>query len=231
MSARGVVAFVSTVVVLGAGVVVADRVAAATAERRAVTAVQQNLDVTGTPTVTIEGFPFLTQVLAGSLDHVSGSVDGVTLEGGLTATNVTFEAYGVTTAQPSTVTSGTVEGTLPTASVEQVVAEQTDLDVTLATQADAMVATGSVLGVELSVALTPRVEEGRLLVDVGTVSLGGLTISVDDLPDRVGGSLQGLEIPVEGLPEGMTLDAVSVQPEGVRITATGKDVVLAATTG
>lgn len=228
MSGRAVAVVVSTVVVLAAGVVVADRVAASTAERRAAESVEANLDVTGTPVVAIDGFPFLTQVLAGSLDDVTGSVDGVTLDGGLTATDVTFDAQGVSTSEPYTVATGSITGTLPTATIQQVVAEQTDLDVTVAVDGDSLVASGEVLGVALSAALAPRVESGRLLVDVGQMSLGGLTITVDDLPERVASRLRGLEVPVTGLPEGLVLSSVQVVPDGARVTATGEDVTLAA---
>lgn len=228
MSGRAVAVVVSTLVVLGAGVVVADRVVAATAERRAAEAVEANLDVSGTPVIEIDGFPFLTQVLAGSLTNVTGSVDGVTLDGGLTITDVSFDAQGVSTSEPYTVSAGSVTGTLPTATLEQAVAEQTELDVTVTVEGDALVAAGTVLGVDLSAALTPRVDDGRLLVDVGRMSLGGLTITVDDLPDRVASRLEGLEVPVSGLPEGLTLTSVEVVPDGARVTATGSDVVLAA---
>ena len=145
---------------------------------------------------------------AGSLDHVTGSVDGVTLDGGLTATDVTFDAQGVSTSEPYTVATGSITGTLPTATIEQVVAEQTDLDVTVAVDGTSLVASGEVLGVDLSAALQPRVEDGRLLVDVGRMSLGGLTITVDDLPERVSSRFRGLEVPVSGLPEGLVLSAV-----------------------
>ena len=69
---------------------------ASTVEKRAVQAIEQNLDgVVGTPTVDIGGFPFLTQVLKGSLDEVTGQVDGVTIEG-IHATDVTVDATDVT---------------------------------------------------------------------------------------------------------------------------------------
>jgi hypothetical protein len=59
------------------------------------------------------------------------------------------------------------------------------------------------------------------------MSLGGLTITVDDLPDRIASRLTDLEVPVSGLPEGLTLTSVAVVPDGARITATGQDVTLA----
>jgi hypothetical protein len=214
------------VVVLGAGVVVADRVAAAEAENRAVEAIELNLDgVVGTPDVTIGGFPFLTQLLRGSLKDVSGHVDGITLEG-IDAVDVDVEAQDVSTSEPYTAGSGSVAATLPTASIQKVVADRTALDVQVAVEGDALKASGQVLGLDLSATLTPRVEDGKLLVDVGGLQLAGLTITVDDLPASVRSRLTDLEVPVSGLPEGIVLSEATVVPEGVRITATGTDVVL-----
>ena len=62
------------VVVLVGGALVADRVTHSTAERRVAEAIEQNLDVVGTPTVDIGGFPFLTQLLAGSVDDLPGAI-------------------------------------------------------------------------------------------------------------------------------------------------------------
>ncbi|GIG20850.1 hypothetical protein Cch01nite_15740 [Cellulomonas chitinilytica] len=225
MSARGPIIGLVVVVVLGAGVVVADRVAAAEAENRAVEAIEQNLDVEGTPDVTIDGFPFLTQLLRGSLKEVTGTVDGMTLDG-IDATDVEVEARDVSTSEPYTVGTGSIAATLPTASIEKVVADRTDLDVQVAVEGGALKASGQVLGLTLSATLTPRVEDGRLLVDVGGLQLAGLTITVDDLPASIRTRLTDLEVPVSGLPEGLVLSDATVVTDGVRITATGTDVTV-----
>jgi hypothetical protein len=220
-----VVGGIVTVVVLAAGALVADRVTHATVERRVAEAIEQNLDVVGTPTVDIGGFPFLTQLLAGSVDEVTGAVDGVTLEG-IDATDVTIEAQDVTTSEPYTLGSATIAATLPTASIEQIVADRSGLDIAVAVDGDALTASGTVLGLDLAANLVPRVEDGRLLVSVANVQIAGLTMSVDDLPRAVGNRLTDIEIPVRGLPEGLVLTAATVVPDGVRTTADGTDVVL-----
>ncbi len=216
---------VVAVVVLVGGAVVADRVTHAAAEQRVTEAIEQNLDVDGTPTVDIGGFPFLTQLLAGSIDHVTGSVDGVTLEG-IDATDVTIDAHGVGTSEPYTVSEATVSATLPTASIEQIVADRSQLDVAVAVDGDALTASGRVFGLALAANLVPRVEAGKLLVSVANVQVAGLTVSVEDLPRGVGDRLTDIEVPVDGLPEGMALSDATVVPDGVRVTATGSDVVL-----
>ncbi|GEK22968.1 hypothetical protein CXY01_34880 [Cellulomonas xylanilytica] len=216
---------VVTVVVLVGGAFVADRVAESTAEQRVVTAIQENLDVVGTPTVELGGFPFLNQLLAGSIDDVTGQMDGVTLEG-IDATDVTLDATDVSTSEPYTVGTATVAATLPTASIEQIVADRSDLEIAVAVDGGALTASGEVLGLRLAANLVPRVEEGTLLVSVDNVQIAGLTVSVDDLPNAIGDRLTDIEIPVEGLPEGMVLSDATVVADGVRITADGTDVVL-----
>ena len=213
------------VVVLAGGALVADRVAHSTAERRVTEAIEQNLDVAGTPTVEIGGFPFLTQLLAGSVDDVTGAVDGVTLEG-IDATDVTIDAQDVTTSEPYTLGSATIAATLPTASIEKIVADRSQLDIAVAVDGRALTATGTVLGLKLAANLVPRVEDGRLLVTVANVQVAGLTVSVDDLPRAIGDRLTDIEIPVSGLPEGLVLSDATVVADGVRITADGTDVVL-----
>jgi hypothetical protein len=221
-----VVVGVVAVVVLAGGVVVADRVAQATAEKRVIAAVEQNLDgVVGTPTVDLGGFPFLTQLLAGSVDDVTGTVDGVTLEG-IDATDVTFDAHDVSTSEPYTVGTATIAATLPTASIEQIVADRSELDIALAVDGGTLTASGKVLGLALAADVVPRVEDGRLLVSVDNVQFAGLTVSVDDLPGAVGDRLTDIEIPVEGLPAGLVLSDATVVADGVRVSATGTDVEL-----
>ena len=218
---------IGAVVLLVGGAFVADRVVASTVEKRSVEAIEQNLDgVVGTPTVDIGGFPFLTQVLRGTLDEVTGQVDGVTIEG-IPATDVTLDATDITTSEPYTAGTATIEATLPTSSIDQIIADQTRLSIITSVQGDALEATGQVLGVTLSAALLPRVQDGRLLGDVESVSIGGASVSVDSLPNAIGDRLDDIEIPVQtGLPEGLELSGVRVVDDGVRITASGTDVAV-----
>jgi hypothetical protein len=218
----------SVVVVLGAAVVVGDRVAAAQAEDAVADAIVENLDeVQGTPDVEIEDVPFLTQLIAGSVETLTGHVDGATI-GGIAMTDVDVLAHGTSTSEPYVVDDATVTATIPSASVQDLLAERTQLDVTVAVDGETLRMSGDVLGIELSAGLVPRVDAGRLLVDVEALQLGGVTIDVDQLPAQAGSRLTDLEVPVEELPEGLELTQAVVVPEGVRITAAGTDVTLPA---
>ena len=90
----------------------------------------------------IGGFPFLTQVLKGTLDEVSGQVDGVTIEG-IPATDVTLEATDITTSEPYTAGTATIAATLPTASIDQIIADQTTLSITTSVDGDDVAGDGA----------------------------------------------------------------------------------------
>ena len=143
-------------------------------------------------------------------------------------TDVDVLAHGTSTSEPYTVDDATVTATIPSASVQDLLAERTQLDVEVAVDGETLRMSGEVLGIELSAGLVPRVDAGRLLVDVEDLQLGGVTIDVDQLPAQAGSRLTDLEVPVEELPEGLELTQAVVVADGVRITAAGTDVVLPA---
>lgn len=64
--------------VLVVAAVAADRIALGVAEDRAASALQSSQDLNHKPDVTVEGFPFLTQLIAGSFGEVVVSANDVT---------------------------------------------------------------------------------------------------------------------------------------------------------
>lgn len=215
---------VVVLVVLGGVAVVADRLAVRSAERGAVTAFEQEADdVTGAQ-IDIAGFPFLTQVVRGELDHVTGSADSATFAG-YAVSDLRVDARGVGTSEPFTVASGTASGVLAESSLQEAVQEQSDLDVTVAAAGDVLALGVEVLGLPVTVDVTPRVSGPETLaVDVEAVRTGLGVVSVEDLPAGVSDALTDLQIALD-LPDGVALDAVAVAEGGVRVTVTGTDVV------
>jgi hypothetical protein len=67
------------VVVLGGLFVAADRVGVSLAQKKAAQKAQAAEGLSSRPKVSIKGFPFLTQVASGDLDHVAISADGVSV--------------------------------------------------------------------------------------------------------------------------------------------------------
>lgn len=227
MRARGVVVGVVVLGVLAVGAVVADRAAASVAEQRAVTEIEARLHVSGTPQVDVGGFPFLTQLLARSIDHATVHADAVTFNG-VEVSDVDLDAHGVAIATPAVADRLVVTGTLSPATLTRLAANSSGLAIELGVDGGALTASTTVLGVPLVALLAPRVEAGVIRVDVTTARLGSLDVAVDALPRALADGLRGLKIPVDGLPDGVQLTAVAVVPGGARITAAGTDVSLSA---
>ncbi len=222
---RRLLGTVLVLVVLAVVLVVGDRVAKGVAEQRIATSVSQAVTVSGSPRVTIlEQTPFLLQLVQGRVRTVDVALAGAQLQG-LAASDVHVRAQEVAVASPHRARHVSADGVLPTSTVQQVVAQRTGLDVTLSVDGAAMKATGKVLGLDLAVDLTPRVDAGRLLVDATTVTLGGRAIPTTALPAALRQGLTGLQVPVNGLPQGLTLTSAEVVPTGVHVTLTGDDVV------
>lgn len=95
--------------------VAADRIGVAVAESKVASKVQSSQQLTNRPSVTIEGFPFLTQVISNRYQAVQLSAGGVTLGSGqdrLQVKTLTARLTGVrATGNYSGVTARTVAGT------------------------------------------------------------------------------------------------------------------------
>ena len=122
------------VVVVG-GLYVGDRYAESRAEEYAVGVVSQSIPTTEPPVVDIKGFPFLTQLVSGTLDEVTATAAGATLEG-IPVTDVAVDATQVNVRPPAgqqpSAGHATIAATIPTASLEKVVKDKTGLSVQLA---------------------------------------------------------------------------------------------------
>ncbi len=220
------------VVVVG-GLYAGDRYAESRAEEYAVGVVSQSIPTTQPPVVDIKGFPFLTQLVSGTLDEVTATAAGATLEG-IPVTDVAVDATQVNVRPPQgqqpSAGHATIAATIPTASLEKVVKDKTGLSVQLAVNGTTVKASGTVLGLPLALDLVPKVQGGKLLVDAQGLTLGGRQITAQSLPAALRERISGIEVPVQGLPAGLTLSRADVVPTGLRITADGTNVVVPQTT-
>lgn len=224
MGRRAVVATVVVVGVLAGGAVVADRVLHAQTEDRLATDLREQIPgLEVEPDVTVGGFPFLTQVLAGELDRVDVTAPEATVEG-LLLEDVDVRLEGVSTERPHTAAGARMTAFTSLESM----AAALDLPLDLAIDGDHLVASAEVLGMPLEVLLLPEAGGDEVLVDVDALRLGAGTVSIADLPGAFGDQLQGLSFPIEGLPEGLELTDVTLEADGARLLAEGTDVVLEA---
>ncbi|CPU66622.1 Uncharacterised protein [Mycobacteroides abscessus] len=133
----------------------------------------------------------------------------------------------MSTSEPYRIASGTASGVIAAESLQQVVAEQSGLDVDVTATGGVLSLGFELLGTTITVDVTPRVSgPAELAVDVVAVRTGLGTISVDDLPSGLSGALSDLRVPLD-LPDGVALDSVSAVEGGVRVAVTGTDVVAA----
>ncbi len=206
-------------IVLGALVVVLlllvglDRVAAAVAANRAASQMQtQGFPVK--PDVTMEGFPFLTQVLARNLQDVHISASGVK-EGPVTL-SMTGDARGVR------LNPGYQSGTITTVNGTVVVGFSSIANAARAAGAPGVTVSAAgphqvKLKVDLQVFTTTAIasisQTGPSTFRVHIISAGGL-------PASLLGSLGDFSFSVPKLPYGLTIQSVNVTSQGVVGTLT-----------
>jgi hypothetical protein len=220
------------VVILGGLFVAADRIAVSVAQNKAAERAQATQGLTHKPKVSIEGFPFLTQVLTGKLDEVKVSADDIAAtEGGQTLRIDSFHAD--------------LHGVKFSDSYRRAVADSAD-GLAFITYADLTKAAPK--GITVSDAGTGK--DGAALVKV-TGSFMGSDLSVVSEVTVRGGDTIGLRAqslpkaftelglekelrqqidfsrPLTHLPAGIALTSVTSSPEGLSVAAVGKDVVLA----
>lgn len=221
-------------VVLGGLFVAADRILVSVAQDKAAQQAKTTEGLSSKPHVSIEGFPFLTQVLTGKLDDVKVTAKGMAADGG-TGQQVRFESL-----------RADLRGVKLSNGFTRAVADKADGQVFL-TYADLQTAIG-VPG--LKVSYGGPAKDGAALVKLSGPVLGGDLSVVSEVTVRGGDSVGlhagkiptafkalGLEnqvrqridvvVQVAHLPSGLSLTGVSTAPDGVSVAAAGKDVVLA----
>jgi hypothetical protein len=180
------------------------------------------------PSVSIEGFPFLTQVISRDFSDITISSSNIT-EGPLEIASVNATMSGVHVS--TSFKSGTIDRLNGT------------IDVTFTALANAMTSQASGLssalggtGLTLSRAGPDEVKTSfDLLLVSGTatwrVTRTGhnninihLVSTTGDLPSDLLGSIGDINLPLPALPVGLSIQSISVTPNGLVGTVTGHDV-------
>lgn len=231
-----------TVLVLVGLVVLADRGAAWAAEDRiagqvALKADQQNIAMQGEPEVTVEGFPFLTQVLAGEYEAVTIRMEQVTIDGvqlesiDVRATTVRADLGDLMNGSGEVRAERVAgEATVSFAAVRELIgyegATVTGQDGKLLIRVPLEIAGGAVSTTVVALA-DVSVSDGAVKIDVDKVNAEdeNLPPGADAALDRVAGSLSRT-VPLPKLPYGMTVGEAKVTDAGVAATASARDVPL-----
>ncbi|MGI5284387.1 DUF2993 domain-containing protein [Nonomuraea polychroma] len=216
---RKLIVFLIVLVIL---LVVVDRVAAAGVERDLSNRIAAAADLSGTPTVTIEGIPFLTQAIAGRYPEVRFNL-GTFSYGGVPVKNLRGAAYDVTapladvlqnrpTARAGRVT---IAGTLTRATIDKYAPE----GVKIGGNGQRLTASG-----EVTVGVRKVQFNAEMRVEVADGGIRLQAEKIDGLPAQVA-QFVSYTIPFKGkLPFDVKVTGVKSVAEGLEISAEASDV-------
>ena len=205
-------------VVLG---VVADRTVARVAERTIGDRIAESVTGASSVSTSIAGTPVLTQVARGSLDHVTVTVTDLVTGTGPTIGHVVVDLYDVSTSSPRTAQHVEATADISTAELQKALGDSW----TITPDGDAFAVrwTG---GLELAAHIVPTIRDGKLALDLASVTILGVSVDGSLVPDVVKERVAEVAASVGDLPFGLVPTSVTVTPEGVRLVATGTDVDL-----
>lgn len=228
------------VVILGGLFVIADRVAVNFAEGEAADRVRANEGLARTPDVSIKGFPFLTQLVGGTLDDVEiGIKDYDAKSGGesIRIADLNAEMHGVEFAGDfSSATADSATGTARISYAELLKAVRKQDAAQVAQVAPGVTAQIEGLsyggGDKVKVAVTVHTPVGTLHPTVLSsikVTDGKVSARADSLPkvgafDLAEGRVRAVtdfQQAIDDLPAGIKLDRVEAVKDGVEISVKG----------
>ena len=198
-----------------------DRAAKAYAEDRMASQVQSSLALSGKPNVTIQGFPFLTQVAARTFNTVDVNASNETAGPGgqlqiasLTATLHGMHIHGTNSATVDQFTASALVTFTALAHAGGI-----PQGITLSPAGpNQLKATVDILGFS-SDATAKVTQVGSNKINVKITDFGGV-------PADVLGSLTDFTFSIPKLPAGVKIQSISVTQQGLRVTATGQNTTL-----
>ncbi len=208
--------------------IAADRVAAVVADHEIASRVQNSYNLPSKPSVSVRGFPFLTQVASGNYDKIDLSIGQVASQG-VTVDNLDAHLTGVhapagdlLSHNSAGITAASISGTgtVPFSSVRS----RLPRGVRLVRDGGQIKLSGTVhyLGLSVPVTATARLGVGAsgITVTPTRVSAGP---GINAPASMVAGRFRFV-IPVPALPLHLRLTSVSVTPGGVRVSASASNV-------
>ena len=236
-------------VILGGLFVIADRVAVGFAEDEVADRLRTSEGLATTPDVSINGFPFLTQVAGGELDDVKVGIKDYEAATGTSGQNIRIDDLNAQmrdvefTGDYSSATAATATGSATITYAELLKAARSTGSGPV--EVVPGVVTATVVGLsdggngKIKVEVEATVAGKKLAQPVSvlsTVTVAGDTVKVkaDSLPnlgvDLADGRMRAVtdfEQKIDGLPGGIKLDSVEASKTGVDITVKGSNVSLA----
>ena len=210
-----------TLIVIVLVLVLGDRAANAYTEDQMASQMQSSLALSGKPHVTIQGFPFLTQVAARTFNTVDVNASNETAGPGgqLQIANLTATLHGmhIHGLKSATVDQFTASALVTFTALAH--AGGIPQGITLAPDGPNQIkATVDILGFD-SEATAKVTQVGNNKINVKITDFGGV-------PADVLGNLADFNISIPKLPAGVTIKSISITQQGLKITATGTNTTL-----
>jgi len=214
-----------TLIVIVVVLVVGDRAANAYTENQMASQVQSSLGLSGKPHVTIQGFPFLTQLAARDFRTVDVNASNETIKASsagsglleiasLTATLHGMHIHGLNSAtidqfNASALITFTALGNV--GGIPQ--------GITLSADGPNQIKADISLGPLSDTATAQVTRTGPNQINVKVIDFGGI-------PADALGNLANFSFSIPKLPAGVTIQSISVTQQGLRITAAGHNTTL-----
>ena len=214
-----------TLIVIVVILVVGDRAANAYTENQMASQIQSSLGLSGKPSVTIQGFPFLTQLAARDFRTVdinasnetitsSSAGSGLLKIASLTATLHGMHIHGLNSATIDQFNASALVNFTALGDVGGI-----PQGITLSADGPNQIKADISLGPLSDTAVAQVTQTGSNQINVKIVDAGG--IPVDLL-----GNLANFSFSIPKLPAGVTIQSISVTQQGLRITAAGQNTTL-----
>ena len=201
--------------------VVGDRAAKAYTEDQMASQVQSSLALSGKPNVTIQGFPFLTQLAARDFRTVNINASNETAGPGgqleiasLTATLHGMHIHGLNSATVDQFNASALVTFTALANAGGI-----PQGITLSADGPNQIKATSTSARSASSAVAQVTQTGPNQINVKVIDFGGI-------PADVLGNLANFNISIPKLPAGVTIQSISVTQQGLRITAAGQNTTL-----
>ncbi len=226
---------VVVLLVLFALVAVTDRVGAVVAGRAVATELQAAGALTARPEVEVRGIPFLTQALSGRYEDVRVRATDVPA-GETTVRELTAKLSGVRAPLGESVSGSLTEVRVDRVDAQALLSYDAlsrrsgERELSLSAEGERVRVRGSVRigGQTLAAEAVSAVE---LRGDVLVITAEQVSVGNERVDRAIERALKGrldLRVPVSGLPYGLELTDVAVDPDGIRLQAAARDTVLTA---
>ena len=213
-----------TLVLLAGLLIAADRIGLAVAERAAAVTLQRSQHLTQRPSVSIAGFPFLTQLVSGKYDDIHVTADDVTVADGSTSLRIAqldVTLHHVTVSRDFTSARsqyGTATALVHYADLAQLLGTQLSYAGAGRVRASAQVGVVPGLDVPASATAAVRVDGDALVFYDVRVSIAGQAVPAALTAYFAG--LFGNSVSLRGLPFGVHVQSVGLAADGVRVALT-----------